>query len=190
MFNFSSHGGTKLRAFWDVTPCCLENADKHVMSDTTITVHTNQWTTNAHQSRTHQNPAQTWHVTNRKTESRIIEYNTRLHTVFWTPDDGRVTPETCRVLLSIKSTNSCISLVTYMIIIWSSDKPTVWLFRVQDHSQHVPLQHWFPHAKLHCNTSHLIILFVFQHLLRYGFMMRIGAVISVSVCGATQIRRI
>ena len=36
----------------------------------------------------------------------------------WTPDDGRVPPETCRVLLSIKSIKSCISLVTYMIFIY------------------------------------------------------------------------
>ena len=32
------------------------------------------------------------------------------------PDDGRGTPETCRVLISIKSTISCISLVNDIII--------------------------------------------------------------------------
>ena len=36
----------------------------------------------------------------------------------WAPDDGRVTPETRRVLLSINSIKSCISLVTYMIFSW------------------------------------------------------------------------
>jgi len=35
----------------------------------------------------------------------------------WAPDDGWVTPKTCRVLLSIKSIKSYISLVNYMIIL-------------------------------------------------------------------------
>ena len=35
----------------------------------------------------------------------------------WAPDDGRVTPETCRALLNIKSIKSCILLVIYMIFI-------------------------------------------------------------------------
>jgi len=34
------------------------------------------------------------------------------------PDDGRVTPKTCGVLLSIKSTKSCIWLVNCMIVIY------------------------------------------------------------------------
>ena len=59
------------------------------------------------------NLTQIQHVTHRKPESRIIEHDTWLHTVSWAPDDERVTLETCRVLLSIKSTESCISLVTY-----------------------------------------------------------------------------
>ena len=34
------------------------------------------------------------------------------------PDDGQVTPETCRALLSIKSIKIFISLVIYMIFIY------------------------------------------------------------------------
>jgi len=80
------------------------------------------------------NPAQIQHVTNIKTESRITEYDTRLHTVSWASDDGQVAPETCRVLLSIKSINSRISLVTYMIIIYKDA-------RSHEHKIHFVLYH-------------------------------------------------
>jgi len=52
-----------------------------------------------------------------KTESRIIEYdNLAAHTVSWTPDDKRVTLETCRVLPSNKEHKKLHLVGNYMII--------------------------------------------------------------------------
>ena len=65
----------------------------------------------------------------------------------WAPDDGRVTPETCRALLSIKSIKSWISLVIYMIFIYndarSHEHKKNWYSTIQQLACRV-FPGWFP----------------------------------------------
>jgi len=62
-----------------------------------------------------QNLAQIQHVTNKNRIKNNWIRHLAAHTVFWAPDDERVTLETCRVLLSIKSTKSA----SRWLLIWS-----------------------------------------------------------------------